>query len=273
MRELAMTKERELGLTGPVKALAMLVIVLYHACALYGGAWFGEPATPCPELGLFVQWLSTIHVPLFLLVSGYIWAYLKMETDKYDDVRVVLEKKARRLLVPYLFVGVVWAGPVYCFFYGTASAVEAFVLGDNPSQLWFLLALFWMFALAELMWRIRSGLLRKWQTLLASAAATYVFARAAYALPIDLFQAARALDYFPCFLLGVWLRQADTSRFWRTNPALLFAADVALFAAWFACNTSGGGSRGSLEGSAVHLEACGSACASGGFRARRVADG
>ena len=107
-----MTKERELELTGPVKALAMLVIVLYHACAIYGGVWFGEPATPCPALGVFVQWLSTMHVPLFLLVSGYIWAYIKMETDKYDDACVVLKKKAKRLLVPYLFAGVVWAGPV-----------------------------------------------------------------------------------------------------------------------------------------------------------------
>lgn len=75
MREFAITKERELELTGPVKALVMLVIVLYHACAIYGGVWFGEPATPCPALGVFVQRLSAIHMPLFLLVSGYIWAY------------------------------------------------------------------------------------------------------------------------------------------------------------------------------------------------------
>lgn len=128
--------------------------------------------------------------------------------------RVALKKKAKRLLVPDLFRGAVWAGPVYCIFYGPASTVAAFALGDSPSQLWFLLALFWMFALIELMWRIRPALLRKWQTLLAPAAAVYVFACAAYALPLDLFQAVRALDYSPCFLLGVWLRQTGTSRFW-----------------------------------------------------------
>ena len=154
-------QERELELTGPVKALAMLVIVLYHACAIYGGVWFGEPATPCPALGVFIQWLSTMHVPLFLLVSGYIWAYIKMETDKYDDACVVSRRKPKRLLVPYLFAGVVWAGPVYCFFYGPVSTVESFVLGNNPSQLWFLLALFWMFVFVELMWRIRPALLCK----------------------------------------------------------------------------------------------------------------
>lgn len=47
MRELAMAKERALGLTGPVKAPAMLVIVLNHVCVLYAGAWFGEAATSC----------------------------------------------------------------------------------------------------------------------------------------------------------------------------------------------------------------------------------
>lgn len=235
-----MTKKRELELTGPVKALAMLVIVLYHACAIYGGVWFGEPATPCPALGVFVQWLSTMHVPLFLLVSGYIWAYIKMETDKYDDACVVLKKKAKRLLVPYLFVGVVWAGPVYCFFYGPVSTVESFALGNNPSQLWFLLALFWMFVFVELMWRIGPALLCKWLTLLASAIVAYIFARAVYTLPLDLFQVARGFDYFPCFLLGALLRQTDTSRFWRIKPAALFATDVALFVAWYVCSASGG---------------------------------
>lgn len=47
MRELAMAKERALGLAVPVKAPATLVIVLNHVCALYAGAWFGEPATSC----------------------------------------------------------------------------------------------------------------------------------------------------------------------------------------------------------------------------------
>ena len=236
-----MTKERELGLTGPVKAIAMLVIVFYHACALYTGAWFGEPAIPCPELGVFVQWLATVHVPLFLLVSGYIWAYLKMETRKYDDSRVVLRKKARRLLVPYAVVSLVWAGPVFCFFYGGVAMVGAFILGGNPSQLWFLLALFWMFALAEFLWRVAPHWLRSLPALVALSLGSYLVARCFYALPLDLFQIGHALDYFPCFLLGVWLRQADTSRFWGLNPALFLTIDVMVFAIWFVLNVSGGG--------------------------------
>lgn len=240
MREIEMTKERELGLTGPVKALAMLVIVLYHACALYGGSWFGEPATPCRALGVLVQWLSTVHVPLFLLVSGYIWAYLKMETSKYDDSCVVIKKKVKRLLVPYLFVSIVWAGPVYYFFYGGVSTFTAFVLGDNPSQLWFLLALFWMFVLVELVWHLAPVMLRRWQLLLVFALVAYILARVLYALPLDVFQIAHALDYFPCFLIGVWLRQTNTSRFWRISPTMLVTADIVLFAVRMAMMTSGG---------------------------------
>lgn len=50
-----MTKERELGLTGPCEGTATLVIILYHACTLYGGAWFGKPATLCLALSTFVR--------------------------------------------------------------------------------------------------------------------------------------------------------------------------------------------------------------------------
>lgn len=240
MSKFTMTKEQELGLTGPLKAIAMLVIVFYHACALYTGAWFGEPATPCPELGVFVQWLATVHVPLFLLVSGYIWAYLKMETHKYDDSCVVLKKKVRRLLVPYAVVSLVWAGPVFCLFYGGAATVRAFILGGNPSQLWFLLALFWMFAFAEFLWRAVPRWLGNLPALVALSLGSYFVARCFYALPLDLFQIGHALDYFPCFLLGVWLRQADTSYFWGLNPALPLAVDVMVFAVWFVLNASGG---------------------------------
>lgn len=202
MSKFTVTKEQELGLTGPVKAIAMLVIVFYHACALYTGAWFGEPATPCPELGVFVQWLATVHVPLFLLVSGYIWAYLKMETRKYDDSRVVLRKKARRLLVPYAVVSLAWAGPVFCVFYGGAATVEAFFLGDNPSQLWFLLALFWMFALAEFLWRVVPRWLGSLPALVALSLG-----------PISL-RAASMCSLSTCFKLGT---------LWITSPAFFLA--------------------------------------------------
>lgn len=136
-------------------------------------------------------------------MSGYIWAYLKMETSEYDDMRVVIKKKVKRLLVPYLFVSIVWAGPAYCFFYGGISTFMAFILGDNPSQLWFLLALFWMFVLVELMWHLAPVVLRRWQLLLVFALATYILARVLYVLPLDVFQIAHALDYFLCFLIGV----------------------------------------------------------------------
>lgn len=100
--------------------------------------------------------------------------------------------------------------------------------------------MFWMFVFVELMWRIKPALLCKCPTLLASGIVAYIFARAVYTLPLDLFQVARAFDYFPCFLLGALLRQTDTSRFWRIKPAALFAADVALFVAWYVCSASGG---------------------------------
>ena len=180
-----------------------------------------------------------------------------METHKYDDSCVVLKKKVRRLLVPYTVVSLVWAGPVFCLFYGGAATVRAFILGGNPSQLWFLLALFWMFALAEFLWRAVPRWLGNLPALVALSLGSYFVARCFYALPLDLFQIGHALDYFPCFLLGVWLRQADTSYFWGLNPALPFAVDVMVFAVWFVLNASGGGSRGGCEGDILPFEDAG----------------
>lgn len=84
-----MTKERGLGLAGPVKAL---VIALCHACAFYGVLRFGEPITPCSALDAFVQWLPTVRMPLLLLVLVYIWTYLKMGMRKHDDARCSQEE-------------------------------------------------------------------------------------------------------------------------------------------------------------------------------------
>lgn len=56
-------------------------------------------------------------------------------------------RKAKRLIVPYIFIAAVWVIPVYAYFYGTEDIVNKFVLGTSPNQLWFLLMLFWVFAI------------------------------------------------------------------------------------------------------------------------------
>ena len=65
----------------------------------------------------------------------------------YQKYLPFLGKKAKRLLIPYAFIAIIWVIPVYIYFWGTEDVITKFVLGTSPSQLWFLLMLFWVFLL------------------------------------------------------------------------------------------------------------------------------
>ncbi len=140
-------RTRELKNCGSVKAMLMLLIVLYHSMAVYMGSWGPfTPAQSVPLLGHLARWLNSFHIYAFALVSGYLFYYLKQEQGRYAEYLPFLENKARRLLVPYITAAVFWVVPVYVLFSGTDGLVENFLLCRNPSQLWFLWMLFWVFA-------------------------------------------------------------------------------------------------------------------------------
>ena len=233
-------KVSELAMCGPVKAVMMLLIVLYHCLCVYTGSWFGEPAEPAPALVALAGWLNTVHVPTFVLVSGYLYGYLKNETARYSSSRAVLAKKARRLLVPYAFVCLVWAVPWWVALFGPDRVAEKYVLGDSPSQLWFLLMLFWVFAMFEGLHRMAPGLLRRKGAMAILCLALYALGLAlGKLLPLDLWQVESALQYCLLFWVGYAARGADTSRFWRVPPWGILAADLALCAGWACLGSSG----------------------------------
>lgn len=147
-------KNRELALMRPLKTAMMLLVVLYHSCLMWAGSgWFDEPVVQCEPLGTFALWLNTFHVPSFVFASGYVHSYLRRETGHYGGMQSTLAHKARRLLLPYVFVALLWAAPAYGFFFGLDDLVGKFVLMRFPSQLWFLPMLLWCFVANEFVWR------------------------------------------------------------------------------------------------------------------------
>ncbi len=226
-------KPGELSICGPVKAAMMLLIVLYHCLCVYTGSWFGEPAEPAPALAVLAGWLNTVHVPTFVLVSGYLYGYLKNETTRYASSRAVLIKKARRLLVPYAFVCLVWAVPWWLALFGPGEVVGKYVLGGSPAQLWFLLMLFWVFAIFEGLHRLAPGLLGRKGAMALLCLALYVLGLVlGKLLPVNLWQVESALQYCLLFWVGYAARGARTSRFWRVPPWVVLAADLAIYTAY-----------------------------------------
>lgn len=135
-----------------VKTLLMLIIVLYHSMVFFTGGWFNQPpAVSAPRIGLFAKWLNSFHIYAFVFVSGYLFFYLKEEQGRYKSFSKFITKKARRLIIPYVFVSLLWVVPFHVAFFGIVSPYEMgmkFGLATAPSQLWFLWMLFFVFVFA-----------------------------------------------------------------------------------------------------------------------------
>ena len=132
----------------------MLFVVLCHSAAFYAGNWF----TVCPAsatntlLGTLATWLGTFHVQGFTLISGYIYYYIKNEKKGYQDFSKYITNKFKRLLIPYISISLFWVIPFGILFYsyGSVDILIKYVLGESPSQLWFLLMLFNVFVIYDL---------------------------------------------------------------------------------------------------------------------------
>ena len=121
----------------------MLCVIVGHSVNFWKGTWFTvvEPA----ELSMGLSWISdfmnAFHIFAFTLVSGYLFYYLIIEQGSYKKFRPFLIGKVKRLIVPYVFVCIIWVIPIadYFFRYNTIEVLNRYILGTNPNQLWFLL--------------------------------------------------------------------------------------------------------------------------------------
>lgn len=135
-----------------VKTVLMLSVVLCHSSLFWRGDWF-IVITPTYTDSFLINvsnWLSTFHVYGFAIASGYIYSYKKYEDGSYNNYVSIIKNKVSRLLIPFAFVCLIWAIPFHALYYGFDNSVfPKFILGESPAQLWFLLMLFWVFAIID----------------------------------------------------------------------------------------------------------------------------
>lgn len=129
----------------------MLFVVLYHSCVFWSGSWFTvvKISASSSFYSFFCEWLNHFHVYGFTIASGFIFAYQRIEKNRYHSFKRLLQTKAKRLLVPYIVLTFVWVIPITQLFYhySVRELVERYALGVSPSQLWFLLMLFGVFVI------------------------------------------------------------------------------------------------------------------------------
>ena len=224
---MTITRNDELKYCTSIKAMLMLFVVFYHSMAMYGDGRWGpfQPAAEIPVLTPIVAWFNSFHIYAFTLISGYIFYHIKFENGRYQKYRSFLLNKAKRLLLPYAFVSIVWAVPVYIYFFGSGNVVDNFVLGKAPNQLWFLLMLFWVFAM---IWPL-SNLLD--QKLIWGSAMIAILHCIGYIAP-NFYCFGAGLQYLLFFYIGFVLRKLDfVEAILHKIPSCLYLLiDISLFA-------------------------------------------
>ena len=144
------TEQNRLNNCSFAKTVMMLVIVFYHCILDVKSNWVSSTGSnEYPVISIIIDWLASFHNYTFVLISGYIFYFIKYEKERYKEFVPFVKNKAKRLIVPCIFVMLVWAIPLNCYLFKTGAfskaTINGYFLGTAPSQLWFLLMLFWVF--------------------------------------------------------------------------------------------------------------------------------
>ena len=203
-----------------VKTVLMFIIVLYHSILFWGGNWFSAvEAEFVAPLHYLSQWFGTFHIYGFVLVSGYIFGFLKVEQGKYSSFPKFAINKFFRLIVPYAFISVCWVIPIGWFFfkYDFTTVLENYILAINPSQLWFLVMLFVVFLIV---WPLTNFFENHNLLSFLLAVTLYLLAIIASSFIPNVFQVLSAFKYVVFFLIGLKLRQLDRKKKLSPTPLL-----------------------------------------------------
>lgn len=220
--------ENELENCKFVKTILMITIVFYHSI-LFWNNWFTKD--PVYSSSLFVGlsfWLNSFHIYTFVLVSGYLFYFLKMELGKYREFRSFAITKIKRLIVPYIFLSVFWCAPIYSYFFDSSidELFQKYILGISPNQLWFILMLFWVFIIFYFCSEFFMNF-----TIRGAVLVLFIYGLGIIGGGIltNYFQIWTACLYVPLFWIGFKLRQYNMGYIRKIPLAALIVTDIVLF--------------------------------------------
>lgn len=198
-------RENSLRNCGFVKTVLMLLVFIGHSVAFWTGSWFTrDPAIAAAGLGAVKGITGSVDIYGFALVSGYLFA-CKLRQGGYAAFGPFLKKKAKRLLVPYLFVMVIWVAPITGLLMRLdfGELFRKYILCIEPSQLWFLWMLFDVFAMV---WPMRRVLTDRPKAGWCIALLFYGVGLVGGRLIPNVFCIWTACTYVPFFYIGMRIR-------------------------------------------------------------------
>lgn len=123
------------------RVTAMLMVVCYH-CLCYYGIW-PDSIVIHPQYVRLCKFLNSIDMPVFFMLSAYLYTDKLLKKKAYNDTWLFVKKKVKRLLIPYLLWGLA-INLLFIHRYHLTSLLTGI------SHLWFLLALMMIFLITHL---------------------------------------------------------------------------------------------------------------------------
>lgn len=191
-----------------IKTILMLLVILQHATALWVG-WFNQrPVFPSDTIKYFSEIVASFHIYSFVMVSGYIYAHLKYEENKYSNFKLLIKNKFKRLIVPYIFISLFWGIPFSIYYFGI-NLKRIFIdyfLGCSPSQFWFLLMLFNIFII---IYFIGDLIYFSYFKGIFLSILIYIFGIFIGKIFPNIYQVERTFDFFIYFVIGMFIYKSD----------------------------------------------------------------
>ncbi|HEY8300626.1 MAG TPA: acyltransferase [Jatrophihabitans sp.] len=213
------TRTKDLSIQ-TLRGLACILVVAYHVRSVPDVDDTGLAGGNDVVSRLIIS-LAYLRMPLFSFLSGFVYAMRPLRSDVSSFVR----GKARRLLVPLLFVGTLFA-----VLQSLSPGTSTKIVDETPwylwhivplRHLWFLESIFWVFVLVGLL-EVRGYLDRVGAVV--AVAATAVMLDIVVPLGDDALGARMAIYLLPFFLSGLAARRFD----WRSAPAWAKASVLAV---------------------------------------------
>lgn len=139
-----------------IRAIAIIIVVLGHSIIIYSTSWnFIETKVDCILFAYLKDIINIFQMQLFFLISGYLF-YNNIK--KGVPFHIIIVNKIKRLIIPYLIVGLLWMIPIKCLLgvpsyrdVDSFNMIVSFIIGTNNGHLWFLYALFGTFVISTLL--------------------------------------------------------------------------------------------------------------------------
>ena len=140
-----------------LKIIGLLLVLLGHSTHVYTGGWIYTSIVTSFLFKIITGYIYSFHMPLFVFISGYLYSYGRLKAGKYNHNWIFIKNKVKRVLVPYLMIGIFYITPIRLLLndYPDQSVlnliVSGILLSNNPGHLWFLLMLFNLFLVFRLL--------------------------------------------------------------------------------------------------------------------------